>query len=74
MTHPELITTVRDYAQRHYNSNGWDVLVECWEDADIIAAITPHPTITTTDAAIRHIGKQLKLVHDYSRDIQAEAF
>lgn len=31
----ELIAAVRRHAERHYDQNGWDYLVECWSDEDI---------------------------------------
>lgn len=74
MTNAELITAVREHARRNYNRDGWDILVECWDDSDIIAAITPNVGIGTPELAIQHIAKQLKLVNDYRTDIQNEAF
>ncbi len=35
MTTAELIAGVRRYAVEHYEDGGWDVIVECWEDAQI---------------------------------------
>jgi len=31
----DLIEAVREYALIHYNKDGWDFLVECWDDEDI---------------------------------------
>ena len=28
----DLIEEVKRHAVENYNSNGWDILVECWED------------------------------------------
>ena len=30
-----LIETVKEWAKAHYNEGGWDVIVECWGDAEI---------------------------------------
>jgi hypothetical protein len=29
------VERVRKYAEDHYNDGGWDVIVECWDDAEI---------------------------------------
>jgi len=34
-TMADLIEAVREYALIHYNKDGWDFLVECWDDEDI---------------------------------------
>ena len=36
----ELVQYVKDYANFHYNDGGWDVIVECWGDKDIIKVLT----------------------------------
>lgn len=28
---------IKSYANANYNLNGWHVLVECWDDQDILA-------------------------------------
>ena len=33
-----MVAAVRDYAMQYYN-DGWDFVVECWTDADILAEI-----------------------------------
>lgn len=35
----ELVAAVRKYAQGAYDQGGWDVVVECWTDADIAQAM-----------------------------------
>lgn len=34
-----LVQHVRQHAEAHYNDGGWDVIVECWDDAQIAEAI-----------------------------------
>jgi hypothetical protein len=29
------VEAVKAHAQEHYEDGGWDVIVECWEDAEI---------------------------------------
>lgn len=40
-----LLSKVRGYALGHYDCGGWDVIVECWSDAELAEAITPAETI-----------------------------
>lgn len=66
----ERIAAVRAYALEHYNEGGWDILVECWEDADIEKAIGT----LALPSAIAQLRAILKQQDDRRRDIQAEAF
>jgi hypothetical protein len=49
-----LVQTVKNYALLNYQ-NGWDVIVECWEDADIREAIGQHTTIAEAIRAVQAI-------------------
>lgn len=66
-----LIKAVRDHAIANYEKDGWDVLVECWEDDDIVDAMRGARTAKT---AIARVGKAVKEYHAYANDIQATAF
>lgn len=46
MTEAELIKAVRRHAEENYCLDGWDYLVECWDDSDIARAIAgaEHPS------------------------------
>lgn len=33
------VEAIRAHAHTNYNKAGWDFLVECWEDEDVIEAI-----------------------------------
>jgi hypothetical protein len=50
----ELVNAVKKHAVEHYNEGGWDVVVECYEDADIDRAIAD---ATTVDGAIRNVAR-----------------
>lgn len=73
MSHPSynLIQAVREHARRHYNEGGWDILVECYEDRDILAAISG---ATTPGRAIRNVAKVVAMQDDRRRDIEATTF
>jgi len=66
-----LVAAVRQHALQHYNHGGWDYLVECWEDSDIIEEADG---CSSVEEVIEVIGRILKIKDDYRRDIQGEAF
>lgn len=49
-TTSELVEAVKAHAMAHYNDGGWDVVVECWDDAEIIEHITEAGAKTPTQA------------------------
>jgi hypothetical protein len=61
-----LIDAVKAHALRNYERGGWDVIVECWDDAMISAEIG---RCTSVEGAI---GKLSPLAAIY-RDRQADA-
>lgn len=71
MSKAELVAAVRAHARKNYSKGGWDILVECWDNADIEEAIG---NATTEDAAIRACARTLGIMDDYRADIQATAF
>ena len=66
-----LLDQIRAYAIANYEDDGWDILVECWCDDDIVECIGKAKTLT---GAIKKIKAALGPVHDYSEDIRATAF
>ena len=67
------IAAIREHARKNYNMGGWDVLVECWEDRDIVE-FCEKANINDTKKAIFAIGEGLEIYDDYRKDIQAEVF
>lgn len=65
------IAAVRKHAVDHYNQNGWDYVVEAWDDEDIARAIG---NATTLKGAIWNVGRAIKPLADYRADIKASAF
>jgi len=47
----DLIDAVRKHALNNYNNDGWDYLIECWEDGDILEQLSDK-NATTPAAAI----------------------
>jgi hypothetical protein len=64
----ELVKFIRDHAIANYNKDGWDYLVECWDDAAILGAVK---NCRSADAAIRKLRKTLKAMDDYRSEIVA---
>ena len=47
-----MVAAVRAYAEKHYNEDGWDVLVECMSGCEIVDEIGD---ATSTVQAIRNV-------------------
>lgn len=67
----ELVRAVREHARSHYNKGGWDIVVECYDDTDIIKSMGP---ALTPEQAIRAVGEEIGIQDSYRRDIEATAF
>jgi DNA-binding LytR/AlgR family response regulator len=66
-----MIDAVKAYALSHYETDGWDIVIECYSDDDIAAIIK---TARTPAGAIRMVRAEVKPRADYRADIQSEAF
>lgn len=66
-----LIAAVREHAQRNYERNGGDILIECWSDEDISKAIGK---ATSLRGAIEGCHHLLGIINDRRTDIEAEVF
>jgi ATP-dependent exoDNAse (exonuclease V) alpha subunit len=69
-TMQELIDAVRAHAHANYNRDGWDYLVECWDDEYIARTIGNAKTAKTAIAACKRVVKTLD---EYRSDIRATA-
>lgn len=67
----DLVAAVRHYALTNYNSDGWDYVVECWEDSDILECIGDAQSVDTAVANTRIIVKKFA---ELRADIESEAF
>jgi hypothetical protein len=66
----EMVAAVKAHAAAHY-SEGWDVVVECYDRADIVEAIEG---CTTVAAAIRAVGECAELWQERRREVESEIF
>lgn len=63
----QLVDAVIMHASDHYDVEGWDILVESWEDEDIWNVIEG---ATSEKEAIRLAAEALKPLSDYRDDIR----
>ncbi|USN13994.1 hypothetical protein KABACHOK_01580 [Brevundimonas phage vB_BpoS-Kabachok] len=63
-----LIDVIKTHAQAHYETGGWDFVLECWYDHDIF----PYLVRAEFDVnrAILEIGRSVGAIDDYRKDIQ----
>jgi len=66
-----MIAAVRHHAEKHYNEDGWDYIVECYEDDEIEKEIG---NASTNQEAIANVGRICKLCDDRRQDVIAEIF
>lgn len=72
MNEQEMIQAVRKHAYKNYEQDGWDTVIECMEDGDILELISDAKA-TNSMEAINSVHKFVKLRHDHEREI-ASAF
>lgn len=66
-----LVEAVKAHAKAHYEDGGWDVIVECWEDADIEKVIAG---ARTERGAIRKVAVVVSVYADRQADARNSAF
>jgi hypothetical protein len=66
-----LVAAVRRHALDHYERDGWDILTECWSDAEIASAIGDAATVEDAIAAARN---HLPPIAEHRDEIQSTAF
>ena len=65
----DLIAAVRRHAINNYEQDGWDYLVECWDDGDILEQIS-EANAQTPDAAIKACASLLSVFDERRREIR----
>ena len=69
----ELVQYVKDYANFHYNDGGWDVIVECWGDKDILKVLT-RDNATTEEEALASFKDVVAVWADQQADAENSRF
>ncbi len=68
-----IIEYIKQYANEHYEDGGWDVLVECWSDADIEEHLILC-NVTTKDKALSAFKNIVDVWADQQADARNSAF
>jgi len=69
MTTEQAVAKIKQWALDHY-SKGWDVVVECWSDADIAEYVMTEGGYI---GARKEIGETMRLLADMQAEHDAEA-
>jgi len=64
----DMIAAVRKYAHANYEKDGWDTVIECMEDGDILELISDAKATNSIDA-INAVHKIVKMKRDHEREI-----
>ena len=64
----QLVEAVKTHAAAHYETGGWDYVVEAWDDADIAECIG---AARTAEGAIRKVGEVVGLRAEVRADVVA---
>tara|TARA_R100000963_G_scaffold11192_1_gene8167 strand:- start:7 stop:222 length:216 start_codon:yes stop_codon:yes gene_type:complete len=62
----ELVTAVRAHALENYEKGGWDFLVECYSDDEIVDLIG---VARTVDGAIKKCADHLGILDERRQDV-----
>lgn len=65
----ELVGAVRRHALCNYSRQGWDYVVEAWDDADIAQTIA-HADAENDDEAVAAVLADITPLYDYEQDIR----
>ena len=69
----EMVNAVKQHAQKNYNTDGWDYVVEAFEDDEIADELRKCNARTNEDA-IKVVHEWVLILDDHRKDIQATAF
>lgn len=64
----KFVEAVKQHAIENYEQGGWDFVVECWSDEDILDRIEG---ATTAAEAIQLVGEDVGVLADYRAEIEA---
>ena len=67
----DLVFAVKMYARKHYEKDGWDIVVECYDDKELATIIGKARTVQGAIAKVKaHVGPQA----NYRAEIRSEIF
>jgi hypothetical protein len=62
---------IRQHATIHYTEDGWDILVECWDDSYIYEIVN---TCKTYEEAVIACSEVLCVMEGFRKEVQSEIF
>jgi hypothetical protein len=66
-----LLASVKQYAMDHYEEGGWDIVVECYDDAELLSIIG---WAFTEKAAVARVAASVGIIAERRAEVQAEIF
>lgn len=67
----EMIAAVRSHAGKNYETDGWDFVIEAWDDSDI-ARIIDEDRCKSPEAAIKACHERCRLHDERRKEVRAE--
>jgi len=78
MTDAELVEAIKAHAMAHYNDGGWDVVIECFDDDEIVEIFEidrkAGKVIETAEEAIDCFASPVAVWADRQADARNSAF
>ena len=73
MNMADMVNAVKKHATSNYDNDGWDYVVEAFEDNEISDLIRKEGC-RTKEEAIAAVGETCNLLNNVRKDVQAEIF
>jgi len=71
MTKNEIAQAVYDHALKNYRHDGWDIIVECYDLAEIVEVMG---NASTVSGAIKNVQRIIKPAAAYRKEVEATAY
>jgi len=67
----EWAASIRQHAKENYDRDGWDYIVECWEDSDIVKAWGDAKDLKQ---ALANVHEVVQVMDSRRKDVESEIF
>jgi hypothetical protein len=71
MTKNEIAQAVYNHALKNYRHDGWDIIVECYDLAEIVEVMGNASTVV---GAIKNVQRIIKPAAAYRKEVEATAY
>lgn len=68
-----LVAAVKLHARNNYESDGWDIVLECWSDAEVLAVVNAANANTAAEA-IAAVAAEVGPLAEHRDEVRAEIF